>query len=91
MTCSEAMAAEDRKFTITNDVFPRIARYIVYYPVWIRPTIVETTDNETATTLPEDLLDFRVPLREILLTEVTLQEHLTELQSSYITTTGVNG
>ena len=61
------------------------------YPVWIRPTRVETLHNETTTTQTEDLLDFRVPLRETLLTETPLQEHLTELQRSYnTTTTGCN-
>ena len=81
------MAAEDRKFTITNDVFPRIAKDTMSYPVWIRPTRVETSHNETTTTLPEDLLNFRVPPREPILTEITLQEHPTELQSPYNTTT----
>ena len=81
------MAAEDRKHHIANHVFPRIARDTIFYPVWMRPTGVTDSLNETTTTLPEDLLDFRVPTRETILTEITLQERLTELQLSYNTTT----
>ena len=51
LNCSEALAAEDRKYWINEFVYPRIARDLISHPIWIRPTTTTvTTTVETATT-----------------------------------------
>ena len=89
------MAAEDRKYQITNHVFPRIAKDIISHPVWIpRPTsstTVTTTTTTEATTLDETITDGALNLEvqpmETFTSEIQLQEEITELQFSALATT----
>ena len=92
------MAAEDRKYQITDHVFPRIAKDIISHPLWIRPSTTTTTTSTTTTeettlneTITYDVLNLEAQSIETFSSEIPLQEHTTELQFSAVAaTTGNN-